>query len=160
MPLLDPLEDAVQFHRPRGFESAFRAHRNSVNIVGVAAGAFVTLDITAEDYDYLNECNLVTNQFVASENGVYDIVFQVGIRAATNGSTISTVIDDGGGTVRSISMELYHTTSTTNMTNRCHFQGFLTAGLACRPQYFISAGVAYTVIGDPVYTYFVGHRVR
>lgn len=160
MPILDPFEDAVQFHRPRGFESAFRAHRNNVNQGPIVAGAFVIFDITTEDYDYINECDLINNRFQAAETGIYKVRFQVGIQGATAGRDIAVIIDDGAGTVRTYAWDVYAVLAAGWMTLSCEFEGHLVAGELCRPQFFISGGAAYTVRGEHTYSYFLGHRVR
>lgn len=77
MPILDPFEDVVQFHRPRGFESRAYAYDNvATNIPSGAGYTLITLDTVW--YDTLNEFDpVVTYSFTATNAGWYFVKGQL-----------------------------------------------------------------------------------
>lgn len=75
MPVLDLFEDAVQFWKPRGFESRFRAEVIGAPLV-YGAGTFI-IPFDTEIFDGLDEYDPVTGFFTPTVSGYYAIMSDI-----------------------------------------------------------------------------------
>lgn len=97
MPLLDPFEDVVQFHRPRGFESRVYAYETvATNIPSGIGYTLISLDTVW--YDTLNEFDpAVTYRFTPNVAGWYFVKGQLQFGAVAGVWAVSVRIAMNGG---------------------------------------------------------------